>query len=83
MSPVGQRGYRIGLLSVVVCGALYGLGLWRGVAPIDLGIGLAAMIAGAASPSTVRAVFEWQARARDQSTIAEQTQAAAPPPAGR
>lgn len=83
MSQIGQRGYRLGLLSVIVCGVLYALGLWRGVAPIDLGIGLAAMIAGAVSPSTVRAVFEWQARYKDQSSIAEQTQAAAPPPAGR
>lgn len=78
MPPIGQRGFRLsvlGVFAVVVmwCAAL--LVLSRRPEPIDflmLGLGIGAALAGSLGPGAVRAIGEWNARAKDQASIPDQ-----------
>jgi hypothetical protein len=73
MPPVGQRGYRLALWSLL-CGTVLGaLAIWRGADLFNAGMMIGGILGTAGGASAARAIGEWQARAKDQSSIAEQT----------
>lgn len=76
---IGQRGYRLSVFGIVAATLMWASALLlcsRRPDPVDwigLGVGVGLALGGVLAPGAVRAVGEWRARARDQSTIAEQT----------
>ena len=79
MPPVGQRGYRLALWSLLCGTVLSALAIWRGVDLFDAGMLIGTVLGAVGGTSAARAVGEWQARAKDQATIAEQLRGAKPP----
>lgn len=79
MPPIGQRGYRLSLYALAAVVLMWSTALFilrNRPEPVDflwLGIGVGLAIAAVLSPGTLRGVVEWVSRAKDQSSIVEQT----------
>lgn len=78
MPPVGQRGYRLALWSLL-CGTVLGaLAIYLKADLFNAGLMIGGILGTAGGASAARAWGEWKARAADPSTIAEQTGARPP-----
>lgn len=85
---LGMRGFWIAVFALIVASGMWvtGLLLYPGAKESfsfwGLGTGIGAALVLVLAPEAVKKWGEWQARSKDQSTIAEQTQVSksGPPP---
>lgn len=76
MSPIGQRGYDLAKWSLWCGTVLTAFAIDRKADLVSAAALISGMLTAACGPAAARAWAEWNARAKDQSSIAEQTKGA-------